>query len=186
LSKNVIARSSPRSVANDETRSVDGVRHAPWRMTSSNLMKYVLNTEIARHLGTFGAARCRPLPEFTLSDKMRFFVRHTSWRTQNDSVPKRGESEGVARSAPEGRESSSFGRDNDSEDFLDKLHNPFLKYPAGTIGGALPLLKNKMGENSNLNYLHPVFRHTPTDRLDLRSKISKMQSCTPSLPWRSF
>jgi len=23
------------------------------------------------------------------------------------------------------------------------------------------LLKNKMGENSNLNFLHPVFRHTP-------------------------
>jgi hypothetical protein len=101
-------------------------------MTSSNLMKYVLNTEIARHLGTFGAARCRPLPEFTLSDKMRFFATLRMTRR-----------EGVARSAPEGRESSSFGRDNDSEDFLDKLHNPFLRYPVGKIGGTLPFVRNK-------------------------------------------
>jgi predicted RNA binding protein YcfA (HicA-like mRNA interferase family) len=39
--------------------------------------------------------------------------------------------------------------------------NTFLRLSAEKTGDTLPLLKNKMGENSNLNFLHPVFRHTP-------------------------
>jgi uncharacterized protein (DUF362 family) len=40
--------------------------------------------------------------------------------------------------------------------------NTLLRCPVEKIGVSLPHLKNKMGENSNLNFLHPVFRHTPT------------------------
>ena len=40
-------------------------------------------------------------------------------------------------------------------------NNIFLRCSVGKVGGTLALLKNKMGENSNLNFLHPVYRHTP-------------------------
>ena len=40
-------------------------------------------------------------------------------------------------------------------------HFTFFRYAVGKNGAPLPLLNNNMGENSNLNFHHPVSRHTP-------------------------
>ncbi len=45
-------------------------------------------------------------------------------------------------------------------------YNIWLRCPVGKIDTNLPPLKNTVGENSILNFLHSVFRHTPRERVE--------------------